>query len=166
MKYLTLIRHAKSSHDDPWLTDFERVLNPRGLHDAPAIGRYLAKTHHFAPDAIVASPAHRAAETIRAIAHEIAFPEANIQWEPRIYEAPRSTLAAVVQRLAPTADHVCMIGHNPGFSELTAWLCGAAPAEGFKTCAVAMLHLDIAHWTDARPGCGTLETFFYPASIA
>jgi phosphohistidine phosphatase len=34
MKKLILVRHAKSSWDNPDLTDFERVLNKRGIRDA------------------------------------------------------------------------------------------------------------------------------------
>src|SRR5438105_2563513 len=55
MKILTLIRHAKSNWDDTALTDKERPLNKRGLHDAPAMGKRLAK-HGVRPDLILSSP--------------------------------------------------------------------------------------------------------------
>ena len=45
MKYLTLIRHAKSSRDDPTLDDHDRPLNERGLRAASIVGRFLAKTY-------------------------------------------------------------------------------------------------------------------------
>ncbi len=41
LKTLLLIRHAKSSWDDPELTDYERPLNERGKKDAPAMAEKL-----------------------------------------------------------------------------------------------------------------------------
>jgi phosphohistidine phosphatase len=42
MKKLTLIRHAKSSWEDPLLDDIERPLNKRGEHDAPMMGKIIS----------------------------------------------------------------------------------------------------------------------------
>ena len=44
MKYLTIIRHAKSSWSDPHLSDVDRPLNKRGLNSAPVMGQVL-KNH-------------------------------------------------------------------------------------------------------------------------
>lgn len=41
---LIVMRHAKSSWDDPLLPDFERTLNKRGLRNAATMGRWLAET--------------------------------------------------------------------------------------------------------------------------
>ena len=38
MRRLTLLRHAKSSWEDPELDDFDRPLNPRGLRALPDMG--------------------------------------------------------------------------------------------------------------------------------
>ena len=40
MKYLTLIRHAKSSRDNPRQPDEARPLDSRGERDAPAMSRH------------------------------------------------------------------------------------------------------------------------------
>ncbi|TIQ19396.1 MAG: histidine phosphatase family protein, partial [Mesorhizobium sp.] len=42
-KQLLLLRHAKSSWDDPDLIDFDRPLSGRGLRAAPLVGRELVK---------------------------------------------------------------------------------------------------------------------------
>ena len=44
MKTLLILRHAKSSWDDPALDDHERPLNKRGRRDAPRIGKLLRST--------------------------------------------------------------------------------------------------------------------------
>ena len=40
-KELLLVRHAKSSWDDPYLDDHDRPLNERGLRNAPEMGKRL-----------------------------------------------------------------------------------------------------------------------------
>ncbi len=51
MLQLTLIRHAKSSWDDPALSDFDRPLNKRGMKNAPLMGKIIRKRGLvFGPD--------------------------------------------------------------------------------------------------------------------
>lgn len=56
MKFILLLRHAKSSWDDPSLEDFDRPLSGRGLEDAPRIGKYLKKVG-YRPEYVVSSTA-------------------------------------------------------------------------------------------------------------
>nr|MBP6155012.1 histidine phosphatase family protein [Chitinophagales bacterium] len=67
MKYLTIIRHAKSSWEHPDLDDFVRPLNDRGQTAIPLIGNYLQQQQIY-PDLIISSPATRAIETAKGIA--------------------------------------------------------------------------------------------------
>ncbi|MCB9354861.1 MAG: histidine phosphatase family protein [Lewinellaceae bacterium] len=62
MRTLFLIRHAKSSWDNPGLRDINRPLNDRGMHDAPRMAQLLAGIGP-PPDLIVSSPAKRAFTT-------------------------------------------------------------------------------------------------------
>ncbi|GAB4445834.1 MAG: hypothetical protein OHK0026_12530 [Rhodocyclaceae bacterium] len=56
MKSLHLLRHAKSSWDDPVERDFDRPLNGRGHRAARRMGEWLrAERLHF--DRVIASPA-------------------------------------------------------------------------------------------------------------
>ena len=43
MKKLFLIRHAKSSWENPDLSDFERPLNNRGIQNAPVMAKRFIK---------------------------------------------------------------------------------------------------------------------------
>ncbi|HRG10817.1 MAG TPA: histidine phosphatase family protein, partial [Cyclobacteriaceae bacterium] len=58
MKILYLIRHAKSSWDNPKLEDFDRPLNKRGQKDAPRMAKRL-KEKRITPDIMLSSPAER-----------------------------------------------------------------------------------------------------------
>ena len=64
MRHLFLIRHAKSSWDNPMLRDFQRLLNNRGLETAPKMAQLIWK-EGIRPDLIVTSPARRAIDTAR-----------------------------------------------------------------------------------------------------
>lgn len=165
MKYLTLIRHAKSSRDNPRLPDELRPLDARGLRDAPAMGRYLAETFRFLPDRMVSSPATRAITTARMVAEAIGYHEWEIHQDSRIYEAPVSALAEVIHDQDDAHTHLCMVGHNPGFENLTNWLCGTRVVEEVVTCAVIMLELDIASWSRADMGRARLKEYLYPPLI-
>ena len=53
-----------------------------------------------------------------------------------------------------------MVGHNPGFEELLAFLTGEA--RRMPTCALAKIKLEVASWKDARAGEGKLAMFLTP----
>ena len=165
MKRLTLIRHAKSSHDLPLIQDFHRPLNGRGLQDAPLIGQHLKNACHFSPDCLITSPAERARTTAAIIAREIGFPAAGLQEEPRIYEAPLRHLTAVVRHLPDAIHHAVLVGHNPGLEQLTNWLGGPGTISGLRTGGVVMLELKVTLWSEVEAACGTLLNYFYPAQI-
>ena len=165
MKKLTLIRHAKSSREQTLLRDIDRPLSDRGRQDAPLIGHHLKEIHDFAPDAFISSPALRARTTAEIIQCGAALTHLTIREEPRIYEAPVNTLAAVLREIPENLRHAVLFGHNPGLENLANWLCGQRAIYGLRTGGVVMLQLNLDAWTEVRPGCGSLLTYFYPAQI-
>ncbi len=54
MKTVLLVRHAKSSWDDPLLADFDRPLAARGRGAAPRIARYM-RDKGLIPDLVACS---------------------------------------------------------------------------------------------------------------
>ncbi len=86
MKTLFLVRHAKSSRDDPTLPDKERPLNDRGMRDAPRMGERLAK-QGAQPDLILSSPAVRALATAELIAKRLDYKVKDIVVDQRLYAA-------------------------------------------------------------------------------
>ena len=65
-RILHLLRHAKSSRDDPELADRDRPLAPRGVRNAAVLAERLSRAG-FAPDLVLCSPALRTRETLAAI---------------------------------------------------------------------------------------------------
>jgi phosphohistidine phosphatase len=145
VKSLILVRHAKSSRDDPTLADRERPLNKRGLHDAPAMGKRLA-SRHGKLDLIRSSPALRALTTAQLIADEIDYKRENIVVDERLYASSAENLLAIVRALDDKLDRIMLVGHNPEFSEFAHRL--SSDVVDLATCAVAEFQYDSKSWRD------------------
>lgn len=157
---LTLVRHAKSSWDDPGLDDFMRPLNDRGRRDAPEMGRRL-REGGVQPALIVSSPAKRAIKTARIIAGAIDFPAADILEAAGMYEAAADELLKLIRRLPEDTRDVMLVGHNPGLTDL-ANLFLRSGIENIPTCGVVRLALDAPHWRDIEPQCASLLLVDFP----
>jgi phosphohistidine phosphatase len=158
MKKLFILRHAKSSWNDPSLADFDRPLNERGLNAAPFMGEVIAK-RRFLPDVILSSPAKRAMETAMLV-KEAAGSNAPIQYDERIYEASPQVLRQVVSELGEDKRSVMIAGHNPGIEGFVKFLTNSS--ERMPTAALAVIDLGIEQWKDVLQGCGTLQAVIRP----
>src|SRR5215813_5144209 len=112
MKTLFVLRHAKSSWDNPNLADFDRPLNERGLAAAPFMGRVL-RTKGYRPELILSSPAERA-RTTAALFKAGAGLDSPLEYDDRIYEASPQKLLKVVSKVADDKNSLMVVGHNPG----------------------------------------------------
>ncbi|HSQ25073.1 MAG TPA: histidine phosphatase family protein [Pyrinomonadaceae bacterium] len=152
MKTLYLLRHAKSSWDDPGLKDFDRPLNKRGLKAAPRLGAYLLK-EKIRPDLILSSPAVRAKETTTLVC-EAAGLSSLITFDERVYEASVQRLFEIVAGFADSINTAMMVGHNPGFEELLAALTGESLP--MPTASLACTQLRLEKWSELTAGVGKL----------
>lgn len=171
MKTLTLLRHAKSSWDDPVSRDFDRPLNGKGQRAALAVGRYL-RSEGMTFDHVVASPAVRIVETIEQVEAGYGSELAPV-WDKRVYLASAGSLLDVVHELPAQAGTALLIGHNPGLEDLILTLipdhAGDAlrdsVEEKFPTAAIAEMTFDVADWSAIRAESGTLIRFTRPRDL-
>ncbi|MGU3317228.1 SixA phosphatase family protein [Sphingomonas sp. M6A6_1c] len=170
MKTLTLLRHAKSGWDDPVTRDFDRPLNAKGKRAAETVGRNM-RSLDLAFDHVVASPAVRVGETLDAVVAGYGRTLAPV-WERRIYLASAATLLDVVHELPAAAEHVLLVGHNPGLEDLVLMLVPAAPdglralvEEKYPTATLAEMRFDIADWSAVAVGGGDLRRFVRPRDL-
>ncbi len=165
MKYLFLVRHAKSSWDFPELPDFDRPLNKRGKRDAPEMGIRLA-SRKLELDAVISSPANRALTTARIIAEELDFPVKNIRENSDVYHASGSTLVDTIRDLPNELKSVMLVGHNPGFTDLSNFLKESDYYIGnVPTCGVVAIEFALNRWSDVSKHCGRLLFFDYPKKV-
>ena len=161
MRILYLLRHAKSSWNDPTLRDFDRPLKKRGREAAERIGQRIASENLSNP-LVICSPAVRTRETA-----EIVLTCANLTVEPhfdeRIYEASLRELVQIVTEIPDDHEVAIMIGHNPGFEELLSFLTGEH--RRMPTCALAKIGFGDVSWKDVRAGEKSLEWFIAPKEL-
>ena len=158
MKTLFLVRHAKSSWNEPGLPDKDRPLNDRGKRDAPKMGERLAK-RNVKPDLILSSPARRALKTAQIIAKRLDYRLEDILVDDRLYAAEADDLLHVIRELGDKPKSVMLVGHNPELTELAHRLSNKITR--MPTCAVAELMFDAKWWSSTgkdKPARVTLYT--------
>ena len=153
-KTLLLVRHAKSSWDDPDLADQARPLNKRGKRDAAVMAQRLAH-RPGRPDLIVASPAMRARRTAEAVAAALGLEPESLVVDACVYDATATELLAVIRSLDDRHARVMLVGHHPGITDAVNALTRAT-LEKMPTCAVADVRLDIRSWAELREGSAAL----------
>lgn len=163
MKTLFLMRHAKSSHYEAGVTDFDRPLNDRGKADAPEMGKRLFKKQVL-PDIIISSPAKRALKTAKLVAAELGYDEKKIDLQSDIYEADLDDLMHVIRSIDDKYDKALIFGHNPGFTGLIGYLTNSF-IENLPTAGIAAITFDMLTWKQVAAGKGHTLWVDYPKSI-
>lgn len=164
MKTLIIIRHAKSSWSDEGLSDHDRRLNERGRKDAVAMGAYL-QNQQVRIDHVYCSTARRAVKTLKRISRHYAFNEFQIQFTDDLYLAELPQLLELIRSVRADLDHVAIIGHNPGLTELVNYLTGDNLGN-LPTTGVYIVDLSIDAWEEVFQGVGQRRAFFNPKMFA
>lgn len=160
MKYLYLIRHAKSSWDNPYLRDFERPLNKRGLRDAPKMGGILA-SRKIIPDLIISSPANRAITTAKYIAEAVNYPHQDIVEDQNVYHAGSNELMKIISQTGSKINILFLFGHNPGFTYLANQLSDGY-IDNLPTCGIYGIQFDFDTWSEVIDVKGKMTLLEYP----
>ncbi len=168
MRQIFLLRHAKSSWDDPTLDDFDRPLNQRGRKNAARMGKYLTEAA-IRPSLILCSSARRTQETYDIIVSKLKDVPTVV--ERRLYEATSGQILALLRQMDDLVPSVLVIGHNPGLESLALFLAmGRGPlldrlADKYPTGALATLETDISQWRDLDRASCRLTGFVRPADL-
>ncbi len=165
-----VLRHAKSLWDDPRRADYDRPLAPRGRRAAGLIGIYIAD-ESLVPDLVLCSGAVRARETWACAARCLrAPPEAH--YEKDLYMAPAAHIFRRIATLPDPIVSVLLVGHETSIDVFANRLAGAGDdaarkrmAAKFPTAALAVIALDIAHWSEIAERRGTLARFVTPKEL-
>ncbi|QOI97438.1 MAG: histidine phosphatase family protein [Flammeovirgaceae bacterium] len=160
MKTLYIVRHAKSSWDDPLQNDFDRPLNDRGKRDAPRMGKRL-KERSINPGLLLSSPAKRALATAKRIGREIGYDEEKIKTDKRLYHADSETILDITQNLNNKYDAVMLFGHNPGLTDFVNEVMHAN-LDNLPTCGVVAARFLTDTWKDIETGNSELLFIDFP----
>src|SRR5688500_9586686 len=161
MKTLFLLRHAKSSWDEPFQEDFDRPLNKRGRDDAPRMAKRL-KERDIQPDLMLSSPAQRAISTCMLIAEKAGYNTSLIHTDSRLYHASEDQLLKIIHELNDASDEVMIVAHNPGLTDFVNRLNIEPFTDNIPTCGVVSIKLPVASWKDVKWRKGEVSFFDYP----
>jgi phosphohistidine phosphatase len=167
-KRLFILRHAKSSWDDPGLADHERPLAPRGRRAVEAIAAHV-KAEGITPELVLCSSSRRTRETLEGAAvggeHVI---------ESDLYGADCLDVLERLHRVPEEIGSVMLVGHNPTLQALVLRLAdgdGATDGSGladvrrkFPTGALATLTFG-GTWKELSPHSARLVAYVRPKSL-
>lgn len=124
------------------------------------MGRRMAVQGHR-PDLIVSSPANRALSTARNIALELGCDVSAIVTDENLYFSGRGGMWSVLEALDDRYLKVMLVGHNPAMTNLMNILANTSVIN-MPTCAIAVIGLDIASWSDLYLADGNLLGYDFP----
>lgn len=163
MKTIYLVRHAKSSWDNPSLPDMVRPLNGRGLAASDKMGVYLYQ-QGMIPQHIISSPATRALHTAINLSAGLKMNPDAIQIDERLYFEGYDAMLQVIKGCPVDMHSIMLVSHEPDIGTLAEQLSGER-IEKFPTCAVYMLTTDAGGWNLLSPGSCKKEVFLMPRKI-
>jgi phosphohistidine phosphatase len=165
MHTLYLLRHAKSSWDEPGLRDRERPLAPRGRRDAKRIAKHLVE-HGVEPELVLCSDAKRTRETLELL--RPALGSATVEIEDELYGASADELLGRIRLVADSVASALLIGHNPGIQDLALTIASGGMEvkrleSKFPTAALATFSL--REWSRLSRASAALEAFVVPKQL-
>ena len=138
---LFLLRHAKSSWDDPSLDDHDRPLAGRGRQASELLAEHLQR-ERITPSLVLCSSARRTRETLERV---LPRPDAaEVRVERELYGASAQDLLRRLREVPPDVDSVMLVGHRPAIQELAVYLAAEGSElervrQKFPTAALATL---------------------------
>lgn len=166
MKRLYLLRHAKSSWDDPSLDDHDRPLARRGRRAAELIAEHLQR-ERIAPSLVLCSSALRTRETLERVLPEL--DPASVRVERRLYGASAEELLARLREVPGGVGSVMLVGHQPAIQELALRLAGEGSEldrvrRKFPPAALATLVVS-GDWSGLDWGAAELAAYVRPKEL-
>jgi phosphohistidine phosphatase len=148
MKQLLIVRHAKSSWDNPGLEDYQRPLLERGKKKTRYILDYLLK-QQIRPDLIISSHATRALDTAKIIAHALFIPEDKIIISKNLYHGDAESLFNHFYDMNDAVNSLMMVGHNPTLTYFSNYFLDKK-IDNLPTSGVVCIEFKTDLWTQIQ----------------
>lgn len=147
MKYIRIIRHAKSADAISAQSDHCRQLAPRGQSDGATMQAWLAIQPHPI-EWVWTSSATRAQATAEFVS---AATNARTVAVPSLYLADADSIVEVIRATPPDLESIAVVAHNPGLTHLTNLLGAESVTGNLVTFGVVLFGLE-NDWTQLVPG--------------
>jgi phosphohistidine phosphatase len=165
VKRLTLLRHANAEWKDASIADFDRPLNKKGLGEAEAIGKLLME-NELVPDLMISSTAKRTQQTADIVSRQLGLATRRVKFAEPLYLAREQVILALVQATGPKVEHLAIVGHNPGISELARSLAPEGPILGeLSTACACTLTFTTTSWADVVAPASSAVLYEPPTNL-
>ena len=166
--HLWLLRHAKSSWDDPGLDDEDRPLAPRGERAADLMRDHLA-VEVINPELVLCSSALRARQTLARVLPALGT-TLEVRIEPSLYTFDVGVLLDRLSRVSADVASLLLVGHNPAMQELVERIADRGDrldelSRKFPTAALAEIAFRLDSWIDLAERPGELVRFVVPREL-
>ena len=165
MKTLYLLRHAKSSWAQAGLSDKQRPLAGRGLHDAPMMGERF-NTRGESIDRIISSPALRAHTTAQLFAEAAGYPSGDIVVETDLYFLGSGSIQDVILGQDDQLQSIMLVFHNPDITHFVNSIDYEVSIDNVPTSGLIKLNCDIEQWGDWSIAGTVFDYFDYPKNLS
>ena len=149
MKNLILIRHGKSSWEDP-IKDIDRPLNQRGVNEANLVAsnclRFLPPTY-----VLWSSVAKRASQTALIFAQNILYPIESIVFKQELYTFDENNLEKVIKSGNNLSETIILFGHNEAITNFVNKF-GDIFIDNVPTAGFVALQFDTDDWKKINRG--------------
>ncbi len=170
MLTLSLLRHAKSSWNNPAIPDLDRPLATRGVVDAPLMGRAMTE-RGIDPDLVLCSSARRTRDTLALVLPELKV-EPKVVYDDALYHASATEMLEMMQAVPPGASRLMLVGHNPEIHALALDLVGSGPKhyrdklkDKYPTAGLVVVNFTSGAWQSVTVNSGELKLFLTPKDL-
>jgi phosphohistidine phosphatase len=170
LKQLHLIRHAKSSWEQPEPSDHERPLSDRGRHAAPLIGQAIGAEIDGSGSELplfFVSTARRARETFDGLnVGSASLSQQAPTYDGALYTFDEADLIDWIAAADDDLDSIAIIGHNPAMTDLANFLCPSLTLPNLPTAGWLWFSFDDCSWGNSvrSPARGNCRAFYTPKS--
>ncbi len=143
MKKISFVRHAKSSWDLKYATDFDREIETRGIEKTENLIQLLINKN-IIPDLIISSPAVRTKQTSHLIMSKLNLSADILAFDEKFYSGNFHHYLDAIYATNNKINHLMIIGHNPSISEAAYEL--SSEVSMMKTSQICHFEFDCENW--------------------
>lgn len=170
MLELMLLRHAKSSWEDPAQQDQDRPLLPKGEDAARRMATHILE-EDILPDRILCSTSVRTRQTLKILSESFGR-EIPTELMPELYADSKADYLADIRSHGQEASRLLVIGHNPALESTAKSLVTMGPdkamqalREKYPTAALAYIGSPAQVWSGLMPRDCFLKRFIRPKDL-
>ncbi len=161
MKTLYLLRHAKSSWDNPGLSDKQRPLASRGRKNAPEMGKRFAARGESV-DQVVSSPAKRALTTAQLFCEACGYSPDRIETDEDLYFLGAGSIEGVILNQDDAIDALMLVFHNPDITYFSNAIDDRVRIDNVPTAGLVRFSCEVDTWRDWSRDGASFDYFDYP----